>query len=292
MATQALTTPGAERPSPRPYRQIPSLSSTAGSFGRSLTGALAGFGEICSMVLDSLVATAVGIVRRTFPWREYAEQTWFLVSVTLLPTILIAIPFGLILVIEVGGTATQVGATTIVGTVDAIAIVQQAAPIITALLLSGAGGSAICSDLGARTIRDEIAALRVMGIDPVARLVAPRVLATITVALLLNGIVAFAGVLTGYITAVVVLDLSAGSFLASFSSFATVGDIFESMFKAGLFGLMAAVVASHMGLGVKRGPAGVGEAVNRSVVVTGLLLFLTNLLVSQIFILADPGGIL
>lgn len=271
---------------------MPTVSATSRSVGASLTGAVTGFGEICSMVLDSLVATAVGIVKRTFPWREYFEQTWFLVSVTLLPTILIAIPFGLILVIEVGGTATQVGATSIVGTVDAIAIVQQAAPIITALLLAGAGGSAICSDLGARTIRDEIAALRVMGIDPIARLVAPRVLATITVALLLNGIVAFAGVLTGYITSVTVLGLSAGSFLGSFSSFARFSDIIESMFKAGLFGLMAAVVASHHGLGVKRGPAGVGEAVNRSVVVTGLLLFLTNLLITQIFIVANPGGLL
>ena len=279
-------------PSPPPTTvHVPSISTTGRQVGRGLTGAVRGFGEICSMVLDSLVATAVGIVRGTFPWREYAEQTWFLISVTLLPTILITIPFGTILVIEVGGTATQVGATSIVGTVVAIAIVQQAAPIITALLLSGAGGSAICSDLGARTIRDEIAALRVMGIDPVARLVAPRVLATITVALLLNGIVAFSGVLTGYIIAVVVLDLSAGSFLSSFSSFSGVGDIVESMFKAGLFGLMAAVIASHMGLGVSRGPAGVGEAVNRSVVVTGLLLVLTNLLVSQIFLVADPGGL-
>ncbi len=286
-----MSSPAPPTARPSAAASIPTLGSTGRHVGRGIMGAVGSFGEICAMVLDSLVATAVGIAKRTFPWREYAEQTWFLISVTLLPTILITIPFGLILVIEVGGTATQVGATSIVGTVDAIAIVQQAAPIITALLLSGAGGSAICSDLGARTIRDEIAALRVMGIDPVARLVAPRVLATITVALLLNGVVAFAGVMTGYVTSVVVLHLSAGSFLSSFSSFASVSDIFESMFKAGLFGLMAAVVASHMGLGVKRGPAGVGEAVNRSVVVTGLLLFLTNLLVSQIFLVAHPGGL-
>lgn len=289
MATEAVT-PGAAGTSP--LSRVPTLGDTSRSWGRSLRGGVTGFGQICSMVLDSVVATVSGIARRTFPWREYVEQTWFLISVTLLPTILIAIPFGLILVIEVGGTAAQVGASSVVGTVDAIAIVQQAAPIITALLLSGAGGSAICSDLGARTIRDEIAALEVMGIDPVERLVAPRVLATITVALLLNGVVAFAGVLTGYLTSVAVLGLSAGSFLQSFSSFAHVSDILESMFKAGLFGLMAAVVASHMGLRVKRGPAGVGEAVNRSVVVTGLLLFLTNLLVTQIFIVANPGGLL
>ena len=160
MATEAVPGPapasGPVTAGTSGLRQIPTLGSSSRSLGRSLQSGVTGFGEICSMVLDSVVATVSGIARRTFPWREYVDQTWFLISVTLLPTILIAIPFGLILVIEVGGTAAQVGASSVVGTVDAIAIVQQAAPIITALLLSGAGGSAICSDLGARTIRDEI----------------------------------------------------------------------------------------------------------------------------------------
>jgi phospholipid/cholesterol/gamma-HCH transport system permease protein len=260
--------------------------------GTKVVAALGILGDIFAMLIDAVWSTVGAIVHRRFSWAEFFEQAWFLISVTWLPTILIAIPFGLVLVLEVGGLSVQLGATSIVGAVDAIGIVREAAPVITAIILSGAGGSAICSDLGARTMRDEISAMWVMAVDPVERLVAPRVLATVVVALLLNGIVAFAGIMSGYLAAVFILHSSAGGFLNSFSSFAQPADAIESMFKAGLFGLLAAVVASHQGMNAKRGPAGVGEAVNRSVVITGVGLFLLNLLVTDVFLAIVPPRVL
>ncbi len=260
--------------------------------GGKVVAALGVLGDIFAMLCDAVWSTGSAIVHRRFSWSEFAEQSWFLASVTILPTILIAIPFGLVLVLEVGGLAVQIGANTVVGAVDAIGIVREAAPVITAIILSGAGGSAICSDLGSRTMRDEISAMWVMAVDPVERLVAPRVLATVVVALLLNGVVAFAGILSGYLAAVFILHTSAGGFLNSFSAFAQPADAIESMFKAGLFGLLAAVVASHQGLNAKRGPAGVGEAVNRSVVITGIGLFILNLLVTDVFLAIVPPRIL
>jgi phospholipid/cholesterol/gamma-HCH transport system permease protein len=260
--------------------------------GRKVVAAFALFGDLFAILLDAVASTGDAIVHRRFSWSEFAEQSWFLVSVTILPTILIAIPFGLVLVLEVGGLAVQIGANSIVGAVDAIGIVREAAPLITAIILSGAGGSAICSDLGSRTMRDEIAAMWVMAVDPVERLVAPRVLATVVVALLLNGVVAFAGIMSGYLAAVFILHTSAGGFLNSFSSFAQPADAVESMFKAGLFGLFAAVVACHQGLNAKRGPAGVGEAVNRSVVITGVGLFILNLLVTDVFLAIVPPRVI
>ena len=260
--------------------------------GAKVVAALGIFGDLFAMLLDAVWSTGDAIVHRRLSWAEFAEQTWFLISVTVLPTILIAIPFGLVLVLEVGGLAVQIGANAIVGAVDAIGIVREAAPVITAIILSGAGGSAICSDLGSRTMRDEISAMWVMAVDPVERLVAPRVLATVVVALLLNGIVAFAGIMSGYLAAVFILHTSAGGFLNSFSTFAQPADAIESMFKAGLFGLFAAVVASHQGLNAKRGPAGVGDAVNRSVVITAVGLFILNLLVTDVFLAIVPPRVL
>jgi phospholipid/cholesterol/gamma-HCH transport system permease protein len=260
--------------------------------GAKVIAALGIFGDLFAMLFDAVWSTGDAVVQRRFSWAEFAEQSWFLISVTVVPTILIAIPFGLVLVLEVGGLAVQIGANAIVGAVDAIGIVREAAPVITAIILSGAGGSAICSDLGSRTMRDEISAMWVMAVDPIERLVAPRVLATVVVALLLNGIVAFAGIMSGYLAAVFILHTSAGGFLNSFSTFAQPADAIESMFKAGLFGLFAAVVASHQGLNAKRGPAGVGEAVNRSVVITGIGLFILNLLVTDVFLAIVPPRIL
>jgi phospholipid/cholesterol/gamma-HCH transport system permease protein len=247
---------------------------------------------VSAMVLDATYATFEALVHRRFPWPEFFVQMWFLISVTFLPTLLISIPFGLVIVLEVGGLAQQIGATSIVGAVDSLGIVAQAAPVITAILLAGAGGSAICSDLGARTMRDEIDAMWVMAVDPIERLVAPRVLATILVSLLLNGIVAFAGIMAGYFCAVYILHTSAGGFLSSFSIFAQPTDFIQSELKAGIFGLLAAAVASHQGLRAKRGPAGIGEAVNRSVVITGVSLFVLNVVITQIFYVVTPQKVL
>jgi phospholipid/cholesterol/gamma-HCH transport system permease protein len=256
------------------------------------TRALGAIGNLSAMLLDATWSAGETIVRRRFSWHEFAEQAWFLISVSVIPTLLIAIPFGIVLVLEVGGLATAIGATSFVGAVDAVGTVREAAPIITALLLAGAGGSAICSDLGARTIRDEIAALEVMGFDPIELLVAPRLLATVVVAVLLNGIVAMAGILSGYVAAVYMLHGSAGGFLNSFSAFSQPADLIESEFKAAFFGLVAGVVASYKGLSVKRGAAGVGEAVNQSVVITGMALFLFNLLFTEIFLVLVPPRVL
>jgi phospholipid/cholesterol/gamma-HCH transport system permease protein len=264
------------------------VDKAAGSGTRGLSAV----GNLSSLLLDASGSAAVTIVRRRFSWEEFADQAWFLISVSVVPTLLIAIPFGIVLVLEVGGLATSIGATSFVGAVDAIGTVREAAPIITALLLAGAGGSAICADLGARTIRDEISALEVMGFDPVELLVAPRLLATVVVALLLNGIVAMAGILSGYVAAVYMLRGSAGGVLNSFSAFSQPADLIESEVKAAWFGLIAGIVACYKGLGVKRGAAGVGEAVNQSVVVTGLALFLFNLLFTEIFLILVPPRVL
>jgi phospholipid/cholesterol/gamma-HCH transport system permease protein len=268
------------------------LADQAGTARRKFVSGLAIIGDLCAMLMDAVWSTVSAIVHRRFSWAEFIDQTWFLISVTVLPAMLIAIAFGLVLVLEVGGLAVQIGASAIVGAVDAIGIVREAAPVITAILLSGAGGSAICSDLGARTMRDEIDAMWVMAVDPIERLVAPRVLATVVVALLVNGLVAFAGIMSGYLASVYILHTSAGGFLNSFSTFAQPSDAIESMFKAALFGLMAAVVASHQGLNAKKGPAGVGEAVNRSVVITGIGLFLLNLIVTDVFLAIVPPRVL
>jgi phospholipid/cholesterol/gamma-HCH transport system permease protein len=251
-------------------------------------GAVQSFGALAALVLDTTWATGTALVKRRFPWQEFFEQSWFLVSVSLLPTLLIALPFGLVLVLEVGSLANQIGAPSFVGAVDAVGTVREAAPIITAIVLAGAGGSAICPDLGARTIRDEIAAMQVMGLDEVERLVAPRMFAAVIVSVLLNGIVSMAGIISGYIADVTVLHGAAGGFLNSFTTFAQPQDIIESELKAAVFGVLAAIVASYKGLGVKKGPAGVGEAVNQSVVVTGVALFIVNLILTEIFLVLVP----
>jgi phospholipid/cholesterol/gamma-HCH transport system permease protein len=264
------------------------LDRTFDNLEHSVLEAVRSFGALVSLVLDTVWATGDALVHRRFAWKEFFEQSWFLVSVSLLPTLLIALPFGLVLVLEVGGLANDIGAPSFVGAVDAVGTVREAAPIIVAIVLAGAGGSAVTADLGARTIRDEISAMQVMGLDEVERLVAPRMFAMIVVSVLLNGIVAMAGIISGYVADVTVLHGAAGGFLNSFTTFAQPADIIESEIKAVIFGVLAATIASYKGLGVRKGPSGVGEAVNQTVVVMGVSLFIVNLIITEIFLVLVP----
>jgi phospholipid/cholesterol/gamma-HCH transport system permease protein len=267
------------------------LQNTVKGWFSGTRNASESLGALFAMVLDTIAATFRELLHGRFAWREFIDQSWFLASVSLLPAILIAVPFGLVIVLEVGGLAGQIGAASFVGAVDAIGTVREASPIVTALLLAGAGGSAICSELGARTIRDEIAAMEVMGINPLERLVAPRMLATVVVAVLLNGVVSFAAITSGYIADLTILHGSAGGFLNSFATFAQPADLIESTLKAAIFGLIAATVASYKGMTAKRGPAGVGEAVTQSVVITGISLFFFDIVLTEVFLVLVPPRI-
>ncbi len=248
-------------------------------------------GDLYVLAGDTLLASVRSVARRRFPWREAISQAWFIASVCILPAILVAIPFGVLVAVEVGSIAHQIGADSYTGAVDALTIVREAAPLVTALMIAGVGGSAICADLGARKIRDEIDALEVMGISPLERLVAPRLAAAVLVTLLLNGIVLFVGVTGGYLYEVWVGHGTPGSFLRTFTEFTQFSDLVVGEIKAAVFGVIAALVAGYKGLSVKGGPKGVGDAVNQSVVISFLLVFVANTVISQIYlILVPPHG--
>ena len=245
-------------------------------------------GRMFSVGLESVHT----IFRRPWPLQEFLEQVWFIAKVTLVPVILISIPFGMVISLQVGQFARELGAQAHIGAAMVLAVVREEAPVATALLIAGAGGSAMCADLGSRRIRDEIDAMEVLGVSPLQRLVVPRVLATMLVAFFLNGLVSVVGVVGGYFFNVILQGGTPGAYLASFSALAQVQDFWSGEFKALVFGLIAGIVASYKGLNAKGGPKGVGDAVNQTVVISFMLLFLTNFIITAIYfqVIPQKGG--
>jgi phospholipid/cholesterol/gamma-HCH transport system permease protein len=238
----------------------------------------------------ALAGTTVRLTfRRPFALRELIEQFWFIASVTILPTALVAIPFGAVIALQVGSLLQQFGAQSFTGAGSVIAVVQQASPLIVALVIAGAAGSAICADLGARNIREELDAMDVMSVSPIQRLVVPRVLAVTGVSVLLNGLTSVVGILGGYFLNVYVQHGTPGSYLSSFSTLAQLPDLYISEIKALIFGFIAGIVASYRGLHPKPGPKGVGDAVNESVVIAFVLLFVVNVVLTAIYLQVVPA---
>jgi len=141
----------------------------------------------------------------------------------------------------------------------------------------------MCADLGSRTIREEIAALEVLGIDPVRRLVTPRVLASTLIALLLNGLVVIVGIVGGYVFSVFVQDVSPGAFMSGITVLTGIRELIISGVKAAFFGAIAGMVACYRGLIITRGGAkAVGTAVNETVVYAFIALFVVNVVITAI----------
>ncbi len=242
-------------------------------------------GGLFAFMLDVFVA----LFRRPFQLKEFLQQAWFIVTVTIVPTALVAIPFGAVIALQVGGLIKQFGAQSFTGSAAVLAVVREAGPIATALLIAGAAGSAIAADFGSRKIREELDAMMVLGIDPIQRLVVPRVLACMLIAVFLNGLVSIVGVAGGYVFNVILQGGTPGAYLASFTALAQLPDVYQGMVKALIFGFIAAIVASYKGMTAKGGPKGVGDAVNESVVITFMLLFVVNFFISALYLQLVPA---
>ena len=259
-----------------------SESSTRSLVPSAVTAPMKEFVAMIRFSADTFAALGRSIVGGRFPVAEMVIQTWTAIKVCTLPALAVSVPFGIILALQVGVLAQEVGAVAFTGAGNTLAVIRQASPLITALMLSGVAGSAICADLGARTIREEIDAMKVMGLPVLERLVAPRMVAIVIVSVLLNGVVMFFTIFTTLLISTVMQDLPPGSYLASVTTLAQISDLQLSLFKAAVFAIICALVSSYKGLGAQRGPTGVGEAVTSAVVTNFVLLFAANFAISQI----------
>lgn len=224
-------------------------------------------------------------------WSEYIDQVWFMAKVTTLPALLIAVPIGATVSLQVGQLVKQLGAQAATGSIVVLGIVREASPFAAAILIAGAGCSAISSDMGARNIRDELDALFVLGINTVHTLVTPRLWAAATTAMMLVSVIIVAGVSGGFVFNVLLQGVSAGAYVSGATSLLQPADFLIALLKAGVFGMIAGVVACHKGMTCAKGPVGVGLAVKQAVVTTFLYLFLVNYVITTLYFAFVPPKI-
>lgn len=236
---------------------------------------LRAIGDFYAMALDTLFA----VPRRPFALKEFWLQCWFIARVSLTPSVMLAVPFTVLAAFTLNVLLNDLGAADLAGTATGVTLAQLG-PIVTVLVVAGAGATAICADLGARTIREELDALRVLGVNPIQSLVVPRVLAGTLVAFLLSAVVSMATLAGSFAFAVFVQDVTPGAYVAGLTLLTGTKDIVVLLLKAGLFGFAASLIGCYKGISVGGGPTGVGNAVNETVVYSFLALFIINLIVT------------
>jgi phospholipid/cholesterol/gamma-HCH transport system permease protein len=131
--------------------------------------------------------------------------------------------------------------------------------------------------------------MEVLGIDPIHRLVVPRVVASTVVAVLLNGLVIAVGLAGGYLFSVYLQNVSSGAYLSTLTVLTGLPEVVIALVKAAIFGLIAGLVGCYRGLTTRGGSKGLGTAVNETVVLCFIALFAVNAVMTTIGVRFGTG---
>ncbi|MCP2290853.1 Permease MlaE, partial [Nocardia amikacinitolerans] len=117
------------------------LRTVRENFSDTVVSSLRTFGRAVGIALESVTGAVGDLARREFQWREAVLQAWRLITVTTVPAILMAIPFGVIVSIQVGNLIHTLGADSLLGATGGLGVIKQGAPMATGFLLGGAGAA-------------------------------------------------------------------------------------------------------------------------------------------------------
>ena len=268
------------------WRRVPERIGAAVSAWISECGsAVAYLGGLLRLLLDVIDRVRRGLVSRGARIsREALVKQSVRVGVKSIPiVVLVQLFIGIILALNMAPTLASYGQLDRVADVVAIAIVRELGPLITAIVLSGFAGASIAAELGTMVEGEEIKALRAHALDPIRFLIVPRVIATTVMMIGLAVLADVVGVLGGFITGVFILDVSPQAYIDNTQAVLTNRDYLTGLFKAGVFGVIIAGLASYEGLNVRGGAEGVGRATTATVVKTIVALIGADCLSTAIF---------
>lgn len=210
------------------------------------------------------------VLRRTLspPWfpRAALAQCAHTFSRCAGPVLAVTVPFGMVIALQGLEIFDMFGAHRLLSSLVSVAMLRELAPVFVSVLVAAQGGSSVAAELGAMRIKEELDATEVMAVDGIRFHVIPRVLGMILACPLLHMVGAFAGLAGGYFTAVVVQGEQSGVFLANLWVLSSSVDVWAGPTKAIVFGATIGLISSFHGFHASGGAAGVGRAVNDTVV--------------------------
>ena len=219
-----------------------------------------------------------GIARRVMQrpvfYREVVAQLWTTTIRCVLPVVAVTFPFGMVMALQGLEIFRIFGAERMLSSLISIATLRELSPVLASVLVAAQGGSSCAASLGAMRIKEELDATEVMAIDSLKYHVVPRVIAMTIACPILNIAGSIAGVGGGYFTAVYLKGESGGIFLAELWAFMGPMDVYGGLIKTTLFGLTIGLISCYHGFRATGGAAGVGKAVNDTVV-HGIVAFIT-----------------
>jgi phospholipid/cholesterol/gamma-HCH transport system permease protein len=268
---------------PRPRPAGPFLRGAAAAIQAPLD-ALAALGRSVSF----LVSSGTVALTRPFEVGRVVEEVHFVGTKSLVVIVLTAAFTGMVLGLQGYFSLRRFGSEALLGPAVALSLVRELGPVLAALMVTARAGSAMTAEIGIMRITEQIDALEVMAVDPRKYLVAPRIAATVIVMPLLTSIFDLVGIWGGYLIAVKLLGLGAGTYFGEMRSSVDWLDLRGGLVKAACFGVIVAGVCTWKGYRTGQGAEGVGRATTQAVVASSVLILISDYLLTSLLHGANP----
>ncbi|NOQ46948.1 MAG: MlaE family lipid ABC transporter permease subunit [Desulfobulbaceae bacterium] len=237
-----------------------------------------------------LFSSFVGIFRRPFRFREVLKQLRFIGAGSMAVIFFTALSSGMVLGLQGYYSLNKFGAEGMLGSAVSLTLIMEFGPVLTALMVTGRAGSAMCAEIGIMRISEQIDALECMAVDPFRYLISPKLLAALISVPLLTVMFDVVGIFGGYLTGVKLMGANSGSFFAGMQQSVTNHDIMIGVVKSFVFALLLVWICSGRGYFVQQirgagfGAESVSKVTTQAVVFSSISVLIFDYLLTSILL--------
>ena len=191
---------------------------------------------------------------------------------------------GMVLALQGFDLLQRFGSEEALGTAAALALLKELSPVITALLFAGRAGTSLTSEIGLMRATDQLTAMKMMAVDPLRYVAAPRFLGGVVAMPLLGAVFSVIGLFGAHLVGVQLMGVDRGAFWSQMQGSVGLKDVVEGVVKSAVFGLACSLIAVYEGFYAEPTAAGVGLATTRTVVASSVLILLLDYVLTACFI--------
>jgi phospholipid/cholesterol/gamma-HCH transport system permease protein len=246
--------------------------------------------EMTGQLALLLVRSIAALFKRPHDLLGIVRQIHFIGAKSLLVIVVAALFTGMVLALQFYNTLDRFGSLDLLGSATGLALVRELGPVMTALMVIGRAGSAMCSEIGIMRISEQIDALECMGIDPAKFLVSPKIAAGLIAVPVLTSVFDVVGIAGGWLVGVGIFGLSEGAYFDSMYAGVERNDVAMGLYKSILFGLLLTWIATAKGyfLHLDRrgayGAEGVARTTTEAVVLSSIAVLLGDYLIGAVML--------
>lgn len=251
----------------------------------SITNRLRVFLLYTGGVTSLAVRTLIAMFRYRWDLDAFVKQLLQIGNKSLSIVSLIAVFTGMVFALQFAVGLGRFGLKIYIGQVIGLAITRELGPVLTSLMVAARVGSGIAAELGSMVVTEQVLAIEAMGANPVGKLVVPRVAACVVATPILTVIASVLGILGGLVITITEAGVTPRFYLDQIWRTIEMEDFTSGIGKSIFFGLFVGVIACYQGLMTAGGTEGVGKSTTRAVVISSIVIFVSDFFLTKLFIL-------